>query len=533
MSQTSQKTNYTALLTLVMVFFFWGFVAASNGIMIPFCQHHFSLTNFESQLLGSAFFGAYFIGSIILYLLSAFLKFEVVNKVGYKNSIIIGLCISIAGALLMIPSTTANSFGLMLLSLFVVALGFSLQQTAAQPFAISLGSESTGAHRLNFAGGINSLGTTVGPIIVSYFLFGSLTSHVEASPSNINSLYLILAGVFGFVALVFAFSKLPSGKNDSVLENSPKASKSIVAITASIVLLIALGQLTTLPKFSLLAVSILVIIGILIYSNQKAITSPDGWGAMKFPQLVFGMIAIFVYVGVEVTIDNNFGALLRTPGYFTLNGLSESEISKYISLYWGSLMIGRWTGAVSVFNLKKTAKLIAGIIVPFIAFGVVIVANWVKGNDMSDLYLYSFVILIGIAGFQLANERPVATMIIVSALATAAMLIGVFTSGLISVYAFIAGGLFCSVMWPCIFALSVTGLGKYTSQGSALLIMMILGGAIIPPFQGALADTLNVHFSYIVAALCFAGLIVLTLLMQASLKKQGIHVDELEADAVH
>ena len=160
MTKKHGKTNYTALLTLVMVFFFWGFVAASNGIMIPFCQHHFSLSNFESQLLGSAFFGAYFIGSIILYLLSAFLKFEIVNKVGYKNAIIIGLCISIAGALLMIPSTNANSFELMLVSLFVVALGFSLQQTAAQPFAISLGSESSGSHRLNFAGGINSLGAT-------------------------------------------------------------------------------------------------------------------------------------------------------------------------------------------------------------------------------------------------------------------------------------------------------------------------------------------------------------------------------------
>ncbi len=421
----------------------------------------------------------------------------------------------------------------LLFSLFVVALGFSLQQTAAQPFAISLGDQATGAHRLNFAGGINSLGTTVGPIIVSYFLFGSLTSQVEPSPSNINSLYLILAGVFAFVALVFAFSKLPSGKNDEPLENSPKASKSIIGITFAILLLIAIGQFTAISELTLLILLIVFIIGILLISNQQAIKSSEGWGAMKFPQLVYGMIAIFIYVGVEVTIDNNFGSLLRTPGYLTAEGLSEADISKYISLYWGSLMIGRWIGAISVFQLSKVPKIIATIIVPFVAFGIILFANSLKGSDLTDLYYYAVVIAIGIVAFLSAKEKPVATMLIVSSLAVIAMLIGIFTTGIISVYAFIAGGLFCSVMWPSIFALSVTGLGKYTSQGSAFLIMMILGGAIIPPFQGAVGDQWDIHFSYIVAVVCFLILIVLTLLIQNSLKKQNINVDAIEAEAAH
>ena len=353
---STKKTNFPALLTLVMVFFFWGFVAASNGILIPFCKDHFTLTNFESQLLGSSFFGAYFIGSLFLYLASSFFKFDIVNKWGYKNSIIIGLVISILGALFMIPSTNSNSFPMMLVSLFVVALGFSLQQTAAQPFAISLGDEATGAHRLNFAGGINSLGTTLGPLIVGIFLFGSLTSKLKPTPSNINLLYTILASVFAFVVFIFAIVKLPSGKNEEQIENSPKASISLVSITLTIIGLILIGNFTSISKMNIFILLIVSIIGILLYSNQSAVKSPEGWGAMKYPQLIFGMIAIFVYVGVEVTIDNNFGTLLKTSGYLTLEGLKDNQIGKYISLYWGSLMIGRWIGAISVFQLKKTNK---------------------------------------------------------------------------------------------------------------------------------------------------------------------------------
>lgn len=529
----TQKTNYPALLTLIMVFFFWGFVAASNGILIPFCQHHFSLTNFESQLLGSSFFGAYFIGSLGLYLISAALKFDVVNRIGYKNTIVLGLIISIAGALLMIPSTNSNSFSMMLGSLFIVALGFSLQQTAAQPFVVSLGDIKTGAHRLNLAGGINSLGTTVGPIIVSYFLFGDLTAAVEPTPTNINILYTILASVFGLVALVFTFSKLPTGKNDDVLEHSPKATKALLFITLTILGIIGIGQFIQISKIVLFSILLVSILLILLVANRSAITNSEGWGAMQYPQLVYGMFAIFVYVGVEVTIDNNFGALLRLPGYLTAEGLSEDKISKYISLYWGSLMIGRWIGALSVFKLNKSIKLLATLVVPFVAFAIIIYANALKGSDMSDLYNYGFVIIFAILAFILSNDKPVRTMMIVSTFAVIAMLVGIMTTGIISVYAFMAGGLFCSVMWPCIFSLAITGLNKYTSQGSSFLIMMILGGAIIPPFQGAISDSIGIHFSYSIALICFVVLIVLTVLMQKSLIKQGFDLDAIEQESAH
>lgn len=522
------KTNTGALATLVIVFFFWGFIAASNSIFIPFCRTHFQLSQFESQLIGSAFYGAYFIGSLVLYLLSGMAGYDILNKIGYKKGIIYGLAISVVGALGIIPAANANSFPMILVSFFVVALGFSLQQTAAQPFAISLGDPSTGSHRLNLAGGVNSLGTTLGPIIVSLFLFGTPSSaNANVTVTNVNNLYLIVAGVFAAVALFFAFSKLPDGKNDAKFEASKKASISLVAMTLIIILIIVIGQVTELSKLTLLIVTLIAVVGILFYSYNSASSNSNGWGAMKYPQLILGMLGIFLYVGVEVTIDNNFGALLKTPGYITESGLQDSEISKYVSLYWGSLMIGRWTGAISVFNLSAQGRKIATVIVPFVAFGIILLVNTFYGNDIKDLLLYSVCIIIGIMAFFYGQEKPVKTLLTLALLAAFAMLFGVFTKGIISVYAFMAGGLCCSIMWPCIFSLSVAGLGKYTSQGSAFLIMMILGGAVIPPFQGAIGDTPSVgmHNSYLVAAACFAALAFLAIRLRGILKSQGLDFD--------
>jgi len=190
-------------------------------------------------------------------------------------------------------------------------------------------------------------------------------------------------------------------------------------------------------------------------------------------------------------------------------------------------MIGRWTGAVSVFNLKGASKKIAMVIVPYVALAVILFVNQLYGNDISDLYPYAICVAIAIAAFFYGQEKPVKTLVTVSILACVAMLIGVFANGLLSVYAFMAGGLFCSVMWPCIFSLGVGGLGKYTSQGSALLIMMILGGAIIPPFQGAIGDTTNnMHLSYLVAAVCFLFLAWVAVKLKGILKAQGLNFDD-------
>ncbi|MEY4594467.1 MAG: hypothetical protein RIQ47_877, partial [Bacteroidota bacterium] len=226
MSSTTTTYSKSALPTLVTVFFFWGFVAASNGIFIPFCKTHFNLNQFQSQLIDTSFYGAYFFGSLLLYLTSSFSGLDILNRIGYKNGIIFGLLMSVAGALALayVSSLASATFAMVLGSFFLIALGFSLQQTAAQPFAIALGNPATGAHRLNLAGGVNSLGTLLGPLAVSYILFGDLADGGTATIQSIQTLYYLLAGLFLFVALFFLFNKnLPTIQQEEHMEKSNKA----------------------------------------------------------------------------------------------------------------------------------------------------------------------------------------------------------------------------------------------------------------------------------------------------------------------
>jgi FHS family L-fucose permease-like MFS transporter len=195
-----------------------------------------------------------------------------------------------------------------------------------------------------------------------------------------------------------------------------------------------------------------------------------------------------------------------------------------ISLYWGSLMIGRWTGAVSAFNLQKFTKQVLSVVVPFLAFGLILLVNKLNGNNISNMYIYALPILAMIIINWLSSEKQALSLILFSLLGLMAMLIGIFTTGQTAMYAFISGGLACSVLWPCIFSLAISGLGKFTGQGSAFLIMMIFGGAIIPPLQGYLADlpSIGIHQSYWIAVLCFGYLAFYGKKVQQILQKQGI-----------
>jgi FHS family L-fucose permease-like MFS transporter len=182
--------------------------------------------------------------------------------------------------------------------------------------------------------------------------------------------------------------------------------------------------------------------------------------------------------------------------------------------------------------LSKSGKTIATVVVPFFAFGVVLLVNHIYGNNINDLLPYAIVIAIGVAAFLFGQQKPVKTLLTLSLLAAFAMVFGVLSHGIVSVYAFISGGLCCSIMWPCIFSLGVAGLGKYTSQGSAFLIMMILGAAVIPPLQGSIGDIHtsgggnNMHNSYLIAAACFGALAFLALRFKSVLKAQGLNFDE-------
>ncbi|MBL0307482.1 MAG: MFS transporter [Chitinophagaceae bacterium] len=544
MSQPKQPTNYGALGTLVTVFFFWGFIAAGNSVFIPFCKHYFHLDQFQSQLIDFAFYTAYYIGALILFAYGAFGGKDLVGKWGYKNSIVYGLLFSALGAAAMIVAVNGNSFAGMLIGLFIVALGFSLQQTAAQPFAISLGDPATGTSRVNLGGGVNSFGTSVGPLIVALALFGTTAAITDEkiaslSLSKVIVLYTFVGILFVAAAALFYFSKkVPSGK---MIESTEKASKALYTLLIMTGLLIVmfvpvfssyktdLTNASDAEKHAMEAYRLKWLIGALavvvfglIFSNLSAKKKADGWGPMQYPQLVLGMLAIFVYVGVEVAIGSNLGELMKQKSF---GSHSASEATPYIIMYWGSLMIGRWTGAISVFKLSEQTKNILRFIVPLVAFGILIGINTLAKYDMTPLYYYVVCVLIQIAAFYLSKDKPARTMLIFSLLGIIAMVIGLMTTGTVAIYAFLSGGLVCSIMWPSIFSLSIAGLGKYTSEGSAFLIMMILGGGIIPPIQGKLADIIGIHQSYIIAALCFGYLAFFAFAVKGILKKQGIDYD--------
>tara|TARA_B110000263_G_scaffold108687_1_gene95003 strand:- start:6707 stop:8377 length:1671 start_codon:yes stop_codon:yes gene_type:complete len=542
----SENKNFKqALLTLVTVFFFWGFIAASNGVFIPFCKEYFGLDQFQSQLIDFAFYGAYYIGALFLFIFSSVRNIDIMNSWGFKSSIVKGLLLSALGACAMVVAVNgatpgdSSSFTYILGALFIVALGFSLQQTAANPFAISLGDPDKGAHRLNLAGGVNSFGTAIGPIVVSLALFGTATtidikdaiSDGSITLTVVQYLYIAVGILFLGAAGLFYFSKkLPDGKQDASFLGASKAMTALISITILLILIFyqvfnqyvglevgeKLSSKSELLILYLSLIGLVVVVGGLLISNLLARKNSKGWGAMQYPQLVLGMLAIFTYVGVEVTIQSNLGELLKfveeTVDGIKLNPLgikamTDAEIAPYISMYWGGLMIGRWTGAITVFNPSNTLKKWLYILVPYLAFGVVLSVNAISGFEVKHLFAFAICVAIQIGGFFIGKDKPALTLKTFGLLGVLAMLLGLFTSGTVAIFAFLSGGLFCSIMWPSIFALSIKGLGKFTSQGSAFLVMMILGGAIIPPIQGKLADIIGIHESYVVTVFCFLYLI--------------------------
>lgn len=560
-----KPTNYPALYTLISVFFFWGFIAASNGVFIPFAKSYFDLSQFQSQLIDSAFYFAYFIGAFLLFILSVWRKKDFLNSWGLKNGIVYGLILSVIGAFVMFPALASNSFAYILAALFIIALGFSLQQTAANPFAIALGDEKTGAHRLNLAGGINSFGTTIGPIIFALALLG--TTKLDESLikglnlSTVQWLYVFVGLAFLAAALLFKFSKkLPDAKADSSIENESKATTLISIITFILIAVLAIIFYSYTGKnvdhsskmgLYLIVLGIAALVVGLLYANKMATSDSSGWGALKYPQLVLGMIGIFTYVGTEVTIQSNLGEYLRHMdfvAYLKNNAvLSFEEFTQMlsnkqteghwaamtpllISLYWGSLMIGRWAGAIAVFDWSSKTKKMALILVPYIAFLVILMSNKIAGvsyDNLLQILPYMAVIALQIIGFFMGQDKPAKTLMIFGVLGIIAMFIGIITTGSVSIFAFVSGGLFCSVMWPSIFSLSLQGLGKYKSQGSAFLIMMILGGAFIPPLQGKIADMFSINTSYWVPLVGFVYLTLFAVLVRNILRKQSVEANEL------
>ena len=581
MEKSPSQTKWSQFLSLIVVFFFWGFVAASNDILIPVFKKWFVLSQVQSQLVAWAFYVAYFIGSVIFFIIS--LKSDILQRFGYKKTLAVGLGLSAIGAFLFVPAASAASFWFFLTALFIVGLGFSVQQIVANPLAIKMGSPETGAHRLTLAGGINSLGTTIGPILLGIVLFG-MGDKEESKPKDTNLTKIEI------VKTEYQTHKDELAKNivdlrkdnqddpakvNEVIATVEKNIKDLDAQMASIdqnatasdaqvdVYSTKLGEIkqrsteisypigfvkdhlkeVKMP-FIVLGIAFILVAIFLLFSKiedpAKEEEAEIDQGSAKFsvfnyPQLYLGMLAIFIYVGVEVSIISNLPALLHTKEF---GGVLEHNIAPFVSLYWGSLMIGRWNGSINVFNMSKTTNMLMKFVVPFVAFAIIIFANELSGKDVSSFYVYAFWILAFIIMSFIGGKAAGKTLMIFGIAGVVMMLLGlVYPDKEIAKYFFISGGLFCSIMWPSIFDLAIAGLGKNTGKASSFLVMMILGGGIIPLIQGWICDfdktspdgVMGItwtHFSYVIPIVCFIYLAFYGFITPKILKKQGIVMGE-------
>lgn len=463
MNEKSENRHPVALSVLTLLFFIWGFLTVMNDILIPYLKKIFELNYFEVMFIQFAFFGAYFIGSLVYFLISS--KFgDPISRIGYKRGILAGLVVSAIAAFLFYPAAALRIFPLFLIALFVLGLGFTLLQISANPYVAILGPARTASSRLNLAQAFNSFGTTIGPILGGWLIFKFFGTRGKAlldsagntiytddggimSSMGIQMPYLLFAGILVLLFFTILGTKLPSIEGSDILHHDA--------------------------------------------------------GALRYRNLVFGMVAIFFYVGAEVSIGSLMINFFKLP---SIAGLGENDAKIYLAFYWGGAMIGRFLGAISLSDYKGKAyvKYLSMLAVSLVTFLFIwVIAKW--ESDLSITAVLPFLIFIGInlIGFVIGRSRAHRTLMTFALIVIALLLIVVAFDGAISFWSLIGIGLFNSIMWSNIFTLAIRDLKEYTSQGSSLLVMAILGGALIPLLQGALADAIGLHLSFIVPILSY------------------------------
>ncbi|MEA3445220.1 MAG: sugar MFS transporter [Bacteroidota bacterium] len=455
------KNYRPALIIVTTLFFLWGFITCMNDILIPFVKKVFELSRAQSMLVQFAFFGAYFIGSLIYFWISS-VKGDPIVKLGYKKGIIAGLIVSAIGCLLFYPAASLGIYGLFLTALFVLGLGFTLLQIAANPYVAILGKPETASSRLNLSQGFNSFGTSIAPILGGYLVFhyfakmgtpllnsmGEAVTTDNGSPLSalgVQLPYLIFAAVFIVLALVFVFMKLPRMIDEDKTES--------------------------------------------------------GANALHHKHLVFGMIAIFFYVGAEVSIGSALINYLNE-----MMGFTEMKAKSYLALYWGGLMIGRFLGAISlsdkISGIKKDLVMIP---VALLAFFVIFFSiNIESGMEIKTILPFLIFVALNLIAFRIGNAKASRTLFIFSLIIIGLLIITMLSYGEIAMWCVLAIGLFNSIMWSNIFTLAIAGLGKDTSQGSSLLVMMIVGGALLPFIMGAMGDWFGAyHFAFFIPMISY------------------------------
>jgi MFS transporter, FHS family, L-fucose permease len=405
------STNTRALTIVTALFFMWGFITVLNDILVPHLKAIFDLTYAEVMLIQFSFFSAYFVFSMP--------AGKLVDWVGYKKTMVAGLCTMAVGAFLFIAAATAVSFPLFLTALIVIAAGITGLQVSANPYVSIIGPEKTASSRLNLAQAFNSLGTTIGPY------FGSLVI-LSAAPRTIDEIRSMAAPDSYAYRLHEASSvKLP-----------------YLGIGILLLLLALLLSLTRLPKTTSAELE-----------TSPELTSRSIW---SFRHLVLGAVAIFAYVGAEVSI-----------GSFIVSYFAQSDIGAmtvkiaagYVSLYWGGAMVGRFIGSALLQKIR-TETLLA----------------------------------------------------VFAAIACLLVVVSILTAGHIAMWSILAIGLFNSIMFPSIFTLGISGLGSLTGKGSGLLVAAIVGGAIVPEIQGIVADRIGIHHAFFLPAICYGYIVYFAVL---------------------
>jgi FHS family L-fucose permease-like MFS transporter len=435
-------------ITITLLFFLWGFITVMNDVLIPYLKEGFDLSYFQAGLVQFAFFGAFFFVSLIYYLVSLF-KGDPINRVGYKTGIIVALLICGAGCALFYPAAEFQKYGFFLGALFLLATGVTLLQIAANPYAAILGKPETASSRLNLAQGVNSLGTTIAPIAGGLLLYKVFAHGGEVTIDSIKLPYLIYGLLFVILAVIVWRSHLPKFANEEKVER--------------------------------------------------------GLGALKFPHLRFGMIAIFMYVGGEVAIGSYLVSFMKDAG---IMGLPESTASLYLAYYWGGAMIGRLCGAISLSDISsQTRKYAYMAITAVVVFLVVYLVTAIRIEDgafmmafMKPAQVVPFLVMIALnfVAFIFGKGHPARALGVFSLCLIVMLSIAAFTGGSLAFWAALGTGLFNSIMWSNIFTLAIKDLKQYTSQGSSLLVMMIVGGAIVPLVMGAAADRVGIQLAFAV-----------------------------------
>ena len=453
--QPSSGGNYRgAFGLLTILFFMWGFITVVNDPLISAFKKIFNLNAFNASLVQSAFFIAFFVVSVIYFLISSISGSDPINRIGYKRGMAGSLLVCSLGCFAFYPAALAESYPMFLFSLFILASGIALLQICANPYAAIMGDKRTASSRLNFAQGLNSLGTTIAPLTASILIFEFFTQDSEPTLDAIASTYLITGSLFLLLSLVVSFAKMPA------------------------------------------------------YTNTEVMAS--GGGVLRFPQLKWGILAIFCYVGAEVTIGS-----FMMPYMEDVWGFQPTEAGAYLAFYWGGAMIGRLMGAVAFDESRPAAQKYAVMLV--IAVGVFGIIYGIKGLSfeqgefsfgglaLGEVLYYLLFLGVSFLGFVLGRSDAARTLSLFAGMAVVLLLLGALGGQTEwALWALLSIGLFNSIMWSNIFTLAIKDLGKYTSQGSSLLIMAIVGGAALPALQGLMIDRVGIQLSFLTPMVCYA-----------------------------